>query len=88
MTWTYLAIISIAVIASSVFIGVRLELLERQPIVYTQKQRLAWAVAFAVILTLSGGDWLFGVVLAVAVYSSGPEYHQYRINRQPATHIG
>jgi len=88
MTWTSLAIIFIAVIASSVFISVRLGLLERRPIVYTQKQRLTWAIAFAVISTLASDNWLFGIALAVAIYSSGPEYHQYRINRQPVTHVG
>jgi len=53
MTWTFWTVIAIAVIASFRFIGVRLGLLERRPITYTSKERLAWAIAIAAIPWLS-----------------------------------
>ncbi len=88
MTWTFLAIIAIAIIASFAFVGVRFGLLERRPITYTPKQRLAWAVAMAAIPLLGGVYWPVGIGLGMAVYFSGPEYYQYRINRHPARHVG
>ena len=88
MTWTFLTIIAIAIIASLAVVGVRLGLLERRPITYTPKERFAWAIAVAAIPLLGGASWLVGIALGMAVYFSGPEYYQYRINRHPARHVG
>jgi len=87
MTWTLLAIIAIAIIASLGFLGVRLGVLERRPVTYTQKERFAWAIAIAAIPMLgaiNGGTeayWVGGMILGVAVYFKGPEYYRYRLNR-------
>lgn len=81
MTWTFLAILGMAVIASSAFVGVRLGLLERRPITYTPQERFAWAIAIAAIPLLGGVYWFVGIALGVAVYFSGPQYHRYRFKR-------
>ena len=52
------------------------------------KERFAWAIAVAAIPLLGGASWLVGIALGMAVYFSGPEYYQYRINRHPARHVG
>lgn len=88
MTWTFWAIIAIAIIASSAFVGVRLGLLERRPITYTPKERFAWAIAFAAVPLLGGAYWLFCIVLGMAVYFSGPKYYRYRLNRHPTQNVG
>lgn len=88
MTWTSLVIIVIAIIALSVIVGVQLRLLERRPIIYSQKKRCVWAIAIAATFSLgltSGAPdvyWFFGIVLGIAVYISGPQYYQYRIKPQ------
>ncbi len=88
MTWTFLAIIAIAIVASFAFVGVRLGLLERRLITYTPKERFAWAIAMAAIPLLGGVYWFFAIVLGMVVYFKGPKYYQYRINRHPARHVG
>ncbi len=88
MTWTFLAIIAIAIVASFAFVGVRLGLLERRPITYTPKERFAWAIAMAAIPLLGGVYWMFGLALGMAVYFNGPKYYQHRINRHPARDVG
>ena len=88
MTWTLLTIIAIGIFVSLVLVSVRLGLLERHPVTYTSTERLAWAILFAAIPSIGGGNWRVGIAFGAAMYFSGPEYYQYRIKRVPIHHAG
>ena len=84
MSWTFLAILAIIAFFLVTRCGERLGIISRVPVIYSQRKRAGWALAFALIVSFggeSGQDFMLGLAFGVAIYFSGPQYYSYRINR-------
>jgi hypothetical protein len=79
MSWTFLAILAIITFFLVARCGMRLGIISRVPVTYSQRERAGWALAFALIA--SSQHILFGLALGAAIYFNGPQYYSYRINR-------